>query len=52
VVMEAGADYVGRNGMLKLFDPLRIVHYEIIHAQSDFYDRRDTDIIRMIAVKP
>lgn len=52
VVMGAGADYVGRNGMLKMFDPLRIVHYEIIHAQSDFYDRRDTDIIRMIAVKP
>jgi hypothetical protein len=29
VVMECGADFVGRNEMLKKFDPLQIVHYEI-----------------------
>lgn len=52
VVMECGADFVGTNGMLKLFDPLRIEHYEIVRAKSDFYDRRETDVLRMIARKP
>jgi len=52
VVMECGADYVGRNGMLKMFDPLQIVFYEIVRAKSDFYDRRDTDVLRLVAKKP
>jgi SAM-dependent methyltransferase len=52
VVMECAADYVGRNGMLKMFDALRVVRYEIVRAKADFYDRRDTDILRMIAIKP
>jgi SAM-dependent methyltransferase len=52
VVMECGADYVGRNGMLKMFDPLQIVSYEVVTAKSDFYDRRDTDVIRLVAKKP
>ena len=38
VVMECGADFVGRNGMLKIFDALRIVQYEIVRATSDFDD--------------
>jgi SAM-dependent methyltransferase len=52
VVMECGADFVGPNGMLKLFDPLRIERYEIVRARSDFYNRRETEVLRMIAVKP
>jgi SAM-dependent methyltransferase len=52
VVMECGADFVGRNEMLKLFDPLRIVRYEIVRASSDFYDRREVDVLRLIAEKP
>jgi SAM-dependent methyltransferase len=52
VVMECAADYVGRNGMLKMFDALRIEHYEIVRATADFYDRRETDVLRMIATKP
>jgi SAM-dependent methyltransferase len=40
VVMECGADFVGPNEMLRLFDALQIVHYEIVRAKSDFYDRR------------
>jgi len=53
VVMECGADFVtGRNEMLHLFDPLEIVHYEIVHAKSDFYDRRETAVLRMVARKP
>jgi SAM-dependent methyltransferase len=53
VVMECGADFVtGRNEMLHKFDPLQIVHYEIVRAKSDFYDRRETDVIRLVAKKP
>ena len=51
VVMECGADFVGRNGMLKMFDALRIERYEVVRDTADFYDRRQTDIIRLIARK-
>ncbi|MBI1355517.1 MAG: methyltransferase domain-containing protein [Acidobacteria bacterium] len=52
VVMEAAADYVGRNGMLQMFDALRILKYEIVRDTADWYDRRQTEIVRLIAVKP
>jgi SAM-dependent methyltransferase len=53
VVMECGADFVsGRNEILHMFDPLQIVRYEIIRAKSDFYDRRETDVLRLVARKP
>lgn len=52
VVMECAADYVGRNEMLKMFDALRIVRYEIVRAKADFYNRAETDVLRMIATKP
>jgi SAM-dependent methyltransferase len=52
VVMECAADFVGRNGMLKTFDALQVVHYEIVRAKADFYNRIDTDVVRMVAVKP
>ena len=50
VVMECGVEFTGRNGMLHLFDALRIVRYEIIRMTADFSDRRESDVIRMIAV--
>ena len=50
--MECGADFVGRNGMLTIFDPFQIVSYEIVRAKSDFYNRRETDVLRMVAKKP
>jgi protein-L-isoaspartate O-methyltransferase len=52
VVMECGADFVGRNEMLHTFDGLQIVHYEIVRAKSDFYERRETDVLRLVARKP
>jgi SAM-dependent methyltransferase len=52
VVIECGADFVGSNGMLHMFDALQIVHYEIVRAKSDFYDRRETEVIRLVARKP
>ena len=51
VVMEAAADYVGRNGMLKMFDALEIRRYEIVHERADFYERREVDIVHLVAVK-
>jgi protein-L-isoaspartate O-methyltransferase len=35
VVMECAADFVGRNGMLKMFDALQIRSYEIFKTQAD-----------------
>lgn len=52
VVMECSADFVGRNDMLKMFDALRIEFYEIVKAKSDFYERRETDVLRLVARKP
>ena len=55
VVVECGADFysqTGRNGLLKTFDALQIQFYENVRAQSDFYDRRETDVLRLVAKKP
>jgi len=52
VIMECGADWVGRNEMLKLFDTLQIVRYEIVPAKSDFFNRREMDVLRLVARKP
>ena len=49
VVMECAVDYVGRNGMLKKFDDLRIERYEIVRGVADWYDRREIDILRLVA---
>jgi SAM-dependent methyltransferase len=51
VVMECAVDFVGRNGMLKMFDALRIERYEIVRTKADFYGRREWDVLRMIARK-
>ena len=37
--MECAADYVGRNGMLKMFDALQITRYEIVRTKADWYNR-------------
>jgi hypothetical protein len=29
-----------------------LVRYEIVRAKSDFYDRRETDVLRLVAKKP
>ena len=51
VLMECAVDYVGRNGMLKKFDDLRIERYEILRLVADWYGRREIDILQMIAMK-
>jgi SAM-dependent methyltransferase len=52
VVVECGADFYGPNELLKTFDALQIQFYENVRAESDFYNRRDTDVLRLIAKKP
>lgn len=52
VVMECAVNYVGHNGMLKMFDALQITRYEIVRAKADWYNRMETDVLRMVAVKP
>jgi hypothetical protein len=37
--------------MLHLFDDLLIERYDITREVSDFYDRRETEIYRLIARK-
>jgi SAM-dependent methyltransferase len=51
VVIEFGPGFVGRNGMLHLFDELLIERYEVTRAVSDFSDRRETEVFRLIARK-
>ncbi len=51
VLMEGAVDYVGRNGMLKKFDDLRIERYEIVRKIADWYDRREIDVLQMVASK-
>jgi SAM-dependent methyltransferase len=53
VVMECGREFNNsRNAMLHLFDPLEIVRYEIVRDKADFYGRRETDVVRLVARKP
>lgn len=52
VVTECAPNYTGRNGMLNLFDGLEIRRYEITREQADWYHRIETDVLRLVAVKP
>ncbi len=53
VVMECGLEfYGGRNELLHKFDSLKIVRYEMVHAKSDFADRNESDIFRLVAKRP
>ena len=52
LLMECAVDYVGRNGMLKKFDDLRIERYEIVRGVADWYDRREIEILHLVATKP
>jgi len=32
-----------------MFDPQQIVFYERVWAKPDFYDRRETDVVHLVA---
>lgn len=38
--------------MLKLFDALQIIPYEIVAAKLDFFHRREMGVLRLVARKP
>lgn len=52
VVIEAGSAWFPMNGLLEWFEPLRIVHYEDRVAQSDFFNRRQMPVVRLVAERP
>ncbi len=44
------ADFVSSHDqMLHIFDLLEIIHDEIAPAKSDFYDRREMEVLRLAA---
>ena len=51
VVMEFGPGSGGKRLCCVYFDDLLIERYEITRAVSDFSDRRETDVFRLIARK-
>lgn len=51
VVVEAGRAWFPPNGLLKMFDTLRIVHYEDRVAPSDFFNRSEMPTVRLVATK-
>jgi SAM-dependent methyltransferase len=52
IVMECATHFVGRNGMLKMFDPLKIVQYEVVRTKADFDNQMETEVLHLIATKP
>jgi hypothetical protein len=52
VVMECPTHFVGRNGMLELFQALKITYYEVVQTKADFDNRMQTEVLHLIATKP
>lgn len=51
VVMECAAHFVGQNGMLRMFDSLKVIHYEVVRTKADFDNRMETEVLHLIATK-
>ena len=53
VVLESGTMLFPRKDVLpELFAPLRVVQNSEVRAASDFFERREMDILRFVAEKP
>ena len=53
VVLEAGRTFFQQqNGALETFKALRILYYQDQRARSDYFNRDEMDVIRMVAEKP
>jgi SAM-dependent methyltransferase len=52
VVVEAGRDWFPSNALLTTFRGLRVLHYEERVAPSDFFNRREMPVVRLVAEKP
>ncbi|WP_239491553.1 bifunctional 2-polyprenyl-6-hydroxyphenol methylase/3-demethylubiquinol 3-O-methyltransferase UbiG [Luteitalea sp. TBR-22] len=51
IVVEAGSAWFPPNGLLRQFEGLRVVHYEDRRDTSDFFDRSQMDVVRLVAEK-
>lgn len=51
-VLEGSASWFPRNALLKSMDDLVVVRYEIVNARSDFFNRTEMEVVRMVARKP
>ena len=51
-LVEAGRAWFPQNGLLKMFEPLRVLHYSDERAISDFFDRAEMPVVRLLAEKP
>jgi hypothetical protein len=51
LVVEGSAEWWGSNGLLKMFPALHVLHYEDTLAASDFFNRRQMQVIRFCAEK-
>jgi len=51
VVVESGRTWYPQNGLLEMFRPLRVLHYSDERAPSDFFQRRDMNVVRLCAEK-
>jgi len=52
VVVESPEAWYPLNGLLKMFEGLRIVRYEDRPRQADFFERRQMPVVRLLAEKP
>jgi SAM-dependent methyltransferase len=51
VIFEGAQEWAGTNGLLKMFPSLRVLHYEDIQTKSDFFGRREMQVVRYCAQK-
>jgi len=52
VVVEAGASWFPPNGLRDMFRALRILHYEERVDTSDFFNRSEMPVVRLVAERP
>lgn len=52
VVVESPEAWYPRNGLLEMFQALRVIHYEDRQQRGDFFRRAEMPVVRMLAEKP
>lgn len=51
VVIEGPLEWFGANGLLKSFEGLRVLYYEDVVSRSDFFQRQEIPVARLVAQK-
>lgn len=52
LVFEGPEAWFPRNGLLKTFEPLRVLHYEDQVRPADYFEGREMSVVRLLAEKP